>query len=643
MRCAASPRCHTAVVIDLKNTAQLWVRPIKTNSVGGGTPGEPAQMAIEGISVQASGSHGGFSSPRFARCLITALLALAVVFVAAAALFPAQQFEQRRLTDLASRRDELTQQAAGLQPSDDTYIKVPNTPYPINTIKLFPVLLLVDAVLLIILAGIFPTLTLSAAQKTRARYWRFDRADWLLVIGLTASGASLRVIGSNRGLWIDEISTMAWYVRAPTIDTFIQALTSNNHLLNSLLSRIAVTLFGEHEWALRLPAIIFGTLSIPLLYFGVRRYSGRVEASLAALALTVSYHHVFFSQDARGYSAMVFGALLGTFALLEALEQRSLWAWAVYCLGMFICVGSVAIGAVVLAGQLFAVSLYRPNLRFYVAFAITSWLLLQFYFFVIPDVLGFVFGDYAQTKTSWHSSNALQDAVIRGLRLDAIVLPVLLCGAALVGIGIRSYFRQEKLLVALLLAPEVIMAVALATTGVAFEPRFFIFVLPVVIIFAARGASWIFDCISGSQRNWLYAAAFVSVLAISVFQLRIWWRFPMQDFMGARQFVESHMQKDDAVVAVGIAGSGYHLYYWPDVIVENRVSAIQDLMMHHPRVWLLYTFKPDMHQRRPKLTKFALDNFVEQQVFPGMIVDGEIHVSLFSRPSVTAGDRALSQ
>src|SRR5204863_3658184 len=112
-----------------------------------------------------------------------------------------------------------------------------------------------------------------------------------------------------------------------------------NHLLNSLLSRIAVTLFGEHEWALRLPAIIFGTLSIPLLYFGVRRYSGRVEASLAALALTVSYHHVFFSQYARGYSAMVFGALLGTFALLEALEQRSLWAWAVYCLGMFICVG----------------------------------------------------------------------------------------------------------------------------------------------------------------------------------------------------------------------------------------------------------------------------------------------------------------
>ena len=45
------------------------------------------------------------------------------------------------------------------------------------------------------------------------------------------------------------------------------------------------------------------------------------------------------------------------------------------------------------------------------------------FIFVIPDVLGFIFGDYAHIDTSWHSSNALQDAVVRGLRLDTIVVP----------------------------------------------------------------------------------------------------------------------------------------------------------------------------------------------------------------------------
>jgi hypothetical protein len=595
-------------------------------------------MTIEdGHPVQTCEMQGRFSSCGFSRFLIRAtLLALAAFLVVAAALFPGQQLEHRRAANLDVRRNELTQQSSGLQPWDDTYTKVANTPYPVNTLKLFPALLLGDAALLVILAGIFSKFASNGPQVTRARRQDFEHSDWLLVIVLTVIGVTLRIVGSDRGLWIDEITTMGWHIRGPAIDTFLQALNSNNHLLNSLLGRAAVMLFGEHEWALRLPAIIFGTLSIPLLYFGVRRYSGRIEASLATLALAVSYHHVFFSQDARGYSGMLFGGLLGTFALLEALERRSVWAWAVYCIGMFICVGSVVIGAVVLVAQLIAVSICRPNLRFYAAFALTSWLLLHFYFFVIPDVLGFIFGDYAHTEAGWHSSNALQDAVVRGLRLDTIVLPVVVCGGALVGIGIRSYLRQDKLLVALLLAPEVIMALALASTGLAFEPRFFIFLLPVVIIFAARGTCSLLDWIPVPLRHWSYAAAFAFILAISAFQLRIWWRYPMQDFLGARQFVESHVQKGDAVVAIGIAGSGYQLYYWRDILVENRVSAIQALMIHSSRVWLLYTFKPDMYQRRPKLMKFALDNFVEQQVFPGMVVDGEIHVSLFSRQSVTA-------
>jgi mannosyltransferase len=576
------------------------------------------------------------SSRSFPRSLIRfALLFFVLFLVAAAVLFPVQQIEDRRAANLASRRDELTQQASALQPWDDTYIKIANTPYPINTTKLFPLLLSVDAVLLIILAALLSRLRLAYEPLTKAEKWPFERADWLMAAVLTVIGATLRIVGSDRDLWIDEISTLVWYVHGPVIDTFLQALNSNNHLLNSFLGRTAVMFFGEHAWVLRLPAIIFGTLSIPLLYFGVRRYSGRIEAAFATLALAVSYHHVFFSQDARGYTGMVFGGLLGTFALLEALERRSLWAWALYCIGMFICVGSVVVGSVVLAGQLIVVTLYRPSLPFYVAFVLTSWLLLHFYFFVIPDILGFIFGDYAHTEAGWHSSNALQDAVIRGLRLGTIVLPVLLCGAVLVGIGIRSYFRQDKLLVALLLAPEAILALVLVSTGLAFEPRFFIFVLPVVIIFAARGTFWILHWIPVPVRQWSWAAAFASVVAISAFQLRTWWRYPMQDFLGARYFVEDHLQKGDTVVAIGIAGSAY-LYYWRDILVENRISALQDLMIHSPRVWLLYTFKPDMYQRRPRLMKFALDHFIEQQVFPGMVVDGEVHVALFSRPLATA-------
>jgi mannosyltransferase len=367
----------------------------------------------------------------------------------------------------------------------------------------------------------------------------------------------------------------------------------------------------------------------------VRRFSPRVEAALASFILALSYHHVFYSQDARGYTAMLFGGLLATLALIEALEHRSPWAWVVYCGGMLICVGSVAIGSVVLAGHLLAVTFLRPNLVFYVVFAITGWLLLHLYFFVIPDILGFIFGDYTRPEGGWHFSGAFVEAILQGLRLGPVSVPILAAEAILVATGIGSYVRQDRLFAALLLGPELILLLLLASLGVAFEPRFFIYVLPVVIVFTARGTRCVIEMFASRLQFWSYAAAFTCVLAVSIFLLRTWWRFPMQDFVGARHYVESRLSDGDAIVAIGMAGAGYRFYYWPQITVENRVSGLLDVMDRSPRVWLLCTFVPDMDQRRPKLMRFVLDHFLEEGVFPGRVVDGDIHVYLYARTDMS--------
>ena len=180
------------------------------------------------------------------------------------------------------------------------------------------------------------------------------------------------------------------------------------------------------------------------------------------------------------------------------------------------------------------------------------------------------------------------------------------------------------------------MALALASTGLAFEP---VFHFPAASSDYLRCPRDLFnarlDC--RSVATLVLCGGLCIHAGNQCFPIAHLVALPDADFLGARQFVETHVQNGDAVVAIGIAGSGYQLYYWRDILVENRVSAIQALMINNSRVWLLYTFKPDTtNQCCSKLMKFALDNFVEQQVFPGMVVDGEIDVSLFSRPSVTA-------
>jgi hypothetical protein len=286
------------------------------------------------------------------------------------------------------------------------------------------------------------------------------------------------------------------------------------------------------------------------------------------------------------------------------------------------------------------VTFLRPNLVFYVVFAITAWLLLHLYFFIIPDVLGFIFGDYTRPEVGWHFSGAFVEAILQGLRLGPLSVPLLTAEAILVVIGIWSYVRQDRLFAALLLCPEIILVLVLACLGVAgvvFEPRFFIYVLPVVIVFTARGTRCVIELLSSRLQFWTYAAAFTCVLAVSVFLLRTWWRFPMQDFVGARHYVESRLRDGDTIVAIGMAGS-YQFFYWPQIAVENRVSGLLDVMSRSPRVWLLYTFVPDMDQRRPKLMRFVLDHFIDQRVFPSRVVDGDIHVSLYTRTSTS--DRA---
>ncbi len=70
--------------------------------------------------------------------------------------------------------------------------------------------------------------------------------------------------------------------------------------------KLCVAIFGAQEWAIRLPSVIFGTATIPAIYWVSRQALSRRASLCVALLLAVSYHHIFFSQNARGYTAYVF-------------------------------------------------------------------------------------------------------------------------------------------------------------------------------------------------------------------------------------------------------------------------------------------------------------------------------------------------
>ena len=79
-------------------------------------------------------------------------------------------------------------------------------------------------------------------------------------------------------------------------------------------------LFGVSEWSARLPAVVFGILSIPLFFVLSKRFVGAGTAAIGSLLIVFSGWHLDYSQYARFYSAVFFFGILSYFLYYEAVR-----------------------------------------------------------------------------------------------------------------------------------------------------------------------------------------------------------------------------------------------------------------------------------------------------------------------------------
>src|SRR3954454_2051986 len=146
------------------------------------------------------------------------------------------------------------------------------------------------------------------------------------LIALTALAAALRLptLGSQ-SLWLDEVLP-ATLARGSLGDLFhVVAQQEANPPLFYLLEWVWTRIAGTSEFALRLPSALFGIALVPVGYsIGMKLAGQRTAVALAAL---VAVHPllVYYSQEARGYSAVALACAVG---FLCFLDDRPL-GWAV--------------------------------------------------------------------------------------------------------------------------------------------------------------------------------------------------------------------------------------------------------------------------------------------------------------------------
>jgi mannosyltransferase len=174
---------------------------------------------------------------------------------------------------------------------------------------------------------------------SRAPLFPLPREGWALLalLAIMFLGAVLRFYGLGfQSLWGGELAS--WdFGGQDTISRVVQ--DGSQPPLYFLILHLARWVFGDSEWALRLPSAIAGWLCIPAIYFlGKKLYSER-EGIMAALLVAVLWPTVYYSQEARPYAMLILLSVLTSYFwwdLIQGLRYRGELprreaAWYIVC------------------------------------------------------------------------------------------------------------------------------------------------------------------------------------------------------------------------------------------------------------------------------------------------------------------------
>ena len=139
---------------------------------------------------------------------------------------------------------------------------------------------------------------------------------YLLLGIITLLAAVLRFYKLGEwSLWIDEAFELG---RAQKVFEFNTVPS-----LTQIFIGAVIKLRGSSEWSARLAPAIIGILSIPIIFFLIRKLFGSLVGLLAVLLLAISPWHIFWSQNVRFYTLLTLMYTLGLVLVFYAIEDNN--------------------------------------------------------------------------------------------------------------------------------------------------------------------------------------------------------------------------------------------------------------------------------------------------------------------------------
>lgn len=147
-------------------------------------------------------------------------------------------------------------------------------------------------------------------------------------------GLILRLVTINQSLWLDEAININ-IVKSVDLNTLIfkYALGDFHPPLYHLILKgwaelyLNVLHLPEYEFIYRLPSVLFGVLTIFVLYLIGKKLFDKHTALIATALLATSPLHIYYSQEARMYMLATFFTSLSVYFFISILKKDKLIYW----------------------------------------------------------------------------------------------------------------------------------------------------------------------------------------------------------------------------------------------------------------------------------------------------------------------------
>ncbi len=462
-----------------------------------------------------------------------------------------------------------------------------------------------------------------------------------ILVAILLAASALRFYRLDAGLWLDEMLTYVLYAKMPFGEIISTYQSENQHFLYSLLAHFSFWIFGESAWSLRLPAVLFGIGSIWALYVLGRQVGSAREALLAAALLAFSYHHVWFSQNARGYTGLLFWTIVASSLFLRGLGEARPQVWLLYAAAAALGVYTNLAMLFVLIGHFIIINLATLFARrkeiwprrwagLFPGFGLAGFLTFQLHALALPQMLGGIARTTSDVE-SWKDPLWTLVEVVKGMQVGFAGGAVAIVALLAFGAGVWSFARTNPVVIQLLVIPALIGAAVVMGMGHHLWPRFFFFTVGFGALIIVRGTLLVGHMIA-QFRNFaparsasLGVALCTGLIALSAMSVPFAYA-PKQDYLGALAFVEARKEPGDAIVTVSLATFPYKNFYMMDWEAVETLEALNAIRSRAKRTWLLYTFPPVVQTLYPEIMASIKRDFDVVKEFYGSLGGGTIFV-----------------